>query len=380
MKVERLRPLKCSCSAYDMMHDKDLNLRGKLGEGNTMIEACGMFLEDGKPAILPKVEKRRPRLKKKYQRRAERVKEYLESVKDFDELVSPQSLFLHFLGSKLSIKVRKNLEVVKKTMTSRFSKQKLAEAQEKKAKGGTISGLLSKKKTGDAFKKDSMTTLPLANSPAKRPASPTSSLEVIASGGEEVHEALSMDNLSPLMAKSSRESLLVSRRLLDLEKKVATFEPLVKFLFVENETLKNKVAILIAEVENVKECVATLEKSLLVEKDFCKMKDKQIGDLQLKFQIVGATAAQDFRNSDKYFDELCKYYVKDFDLFVKCMAKHHLGLDLFGLAMDDIKKELMSDRPFEATAENAMERATDVAEVMEEATITTPVDPVPDKQ
>ena len=43
------------------------------------------------------------------------MKEYLESVKDFDELVSPQSLFLHFLGSEPSTKVRKNLEVVKKS-------------------------------------------------------------------------------------------------------------------------------------------------------------------------------------------------------------------------------------------------------------------------
>ena len=57
----------------------------------------------------------RPHLKKRYQRRAERVKEYLESIKDFDELVSPQSLFLHFLGSEPSTKVRKNLEIVKKS-------------------------------------------------------------------------------------------------------------------------------------------------------------------------------------------------------------------------------------------------------------------------
>ena len=55
------------------------------------------------------------RLKKRYQRHAEKVKEYLESVKDFDELVSPQSLFLHFLGLKPSTKVQKNLEVVKKS-------------------------------------------------------------------------------------------------------------------------------------------------------------------------------------------------------------------------------------------------------------------------
>ena len=46
-----------------------------------------------------------PCLKKRYQRRAEKVKEYLESVKEFDELVSPQSLFLHFLGPEPSTKV-----------------------------------------------------------------------------------------------------------------------------------------------------------------------------------------------------------------------------------------------------------------------------------
>ena len=44
-------------------------------------------------------------------------------------------------------------------MTTGFSKKKLAKAQEKKAKGGTISGLLSKKKTGDVSKKDSVTTI-----------------------------------------------------------------------------------------------------------------------------------------------------------------------------------------------------------------------------
>ena len=41
---------------------------------------------------------------------------------------------------------------------------------------------------------------------------------------------------------------------MDLEKNVATFELLVKSLFAENETLKNKVAILTAEAENHKEC------------------------------------------------------------------------------------------------------------------------------
>ena len=44
--------------------------------------------------------------------------------------------------------------------------------------------------------------------------------------------------------------MFVSGRPLDLEKKVATSEPLVKSLFVENETLKNNVTILTVEAEN----------------------------------------------------------------------------------------------------------------------------------
>ena len=76
---------------------------------------------------------------------------------------------------------------------------------------------------------------------------------------------------------------------MDLENKVATSKPLVKSLSAKNETLKNKVAILTAKAENNKKGVATLEKSLQVEKDFCKLKDKQIGDLELKLQNVGAT-------------------------------------------------------------------------------------------
>ena len=93
---------------------------------------------------------------------------------------------------------------------------------------------MSKKKTGDISKKEPVVTPPPAHSLAKRSASPTSSLEMIVSFGEEVkkkkkvggksflptfwddvdvaalkaHEALYVDDLSPLMAKSSSEVML----------------------------------------------------------------------------------------------------------------------------------------------------------------------------
>ena len=101
---------------------------------------------------------------------------------------------------------------------------------------------------------------------------------------------------------------------MDLEKKVATYEPLVKYLSTKNKTFKNKVAILTTKTENDKERMATLEKSLQVEKDFCKLKDKQIGDLELKLENVRATVVQDFKDSHEYSDELCKYFMEGFDL------------------------------------------------------------------
>ena len=112
----------------------------------------------------------------------------------------------------------------------------MAEAWEKKAKGGLVSGLLSRKrsKVGDFSEDDHVVTPPPPHSLAKHPASPTSSLEVITSAREETkkkkkvasksflpsfwddadaatlkaHEALSVDDLSPLMAKSSNVVML----------------------------------------------------------------------------------------------------------------------------------------------------------------------------
>ena len=55
-------------------------------------------------------------------------------------------------------------------------------------------------------------------------------------------------------------------------------------------------------------------------------------------------------------------------------------LTLSGLTVEDIEKELMSDRPPKATAENVMEELTDVAEGLKEATVITPIDPVPNEQ
>ena len=68
-------------------------------------------------------------------------------------------------------------------MMTRFNKAKLAEIKEKKAKGGLTGGLLTRKRQRETEipKDDPMMTSPITKSIPQRPASPTSSLELIAS-------------------------------------------------------------------------------------------------------------------------------------------------------------------------------------------------------
>ena len=113
-------------------------------------------------------------------------------------------------------------------------------------------------------------------------------------------------------------------------------ELMVKSHSAENDTLKNKFAVLTIKAENDKERAVALEKSLQVERDFYKLKDKQMGDLQLQLQKAGATMVQEFKDSN----ELCGYYMEGFDLLRKWMTKNHSDLDLSGLVIGDVEKEL----------------------------------------
>ena len=121
--------------------------------------------------------------------------------------------------------------------------------------------------------------------------------------------------------------------------------------------------------------MTTLEKILQVEKDFSKLKDKQISDLQFKLQKARPEAVQEFKESNSYSDNLCKYKVEGFELFRKLMAKHHPDLDLSSLVMGAVENELLANHPSEAIAENVMEKATTIADVMEEATTIALADP-----
>ena len=74
---------------------------------------------------------------------------------------------------------------------------------------------------------------------------------------------------------------------------------------------------------------------------------------------------QEFKESDSYSNNLCEYYVEGFKHFRKWMMKHHPDLDHFGLVMGEVEKELLANHPSKVTAENVMEEATTITDVME---------------
>nr|POE46265.1 hypothetical protein CFP56_54128 [Quercus suber] len=140
----------------------------------------------------------RPHLKRRYHTCVEKVREYLEIVKDFNELISPQYLFLHFLGPEPSKHVRRNVEIVKKKLIT------------------STSGASKAKKKDKAF--------------------PSSSWDDAGAAMLKAHEVISVDDLSPLRVIPSHElmpsyvdkvmqvlgeSLYISGKYLDYEGKLA---------------------------------------------------------------------------------------------------------------------------------------------------------------
>ena len=109
---------------------------------------------------------------------------------------------------------------------TRFDKVKLTEIREKKAKVGSTSGLLRRKRQRDneSPNNDPMVTSPFAKVVPQRPSSPTSSLELIIDDAPKLkgkdkgsfwddagaamlkaHEVISVDDLTPMGVRPSHE-------------------------------------------------------------------------------------------------------------------------------------------------------------------------------
>nr|POF22558.1 hypothetical protein CFP56_40555 [Quercus suber] len=174
-------------------------------------------------------------------------------------------------------------------MTTRFSNAKLTEAQEEKAKAGLTSGLLLRKRQreNEPSKEETVMTSSMATPQDRRLALPTSSLELIVFPG------------GGSKAKTISKISIAS--------------------FWEDAG------------------IAAIS--------------KQIDEALKKVEKAGLEAVEKFKALDEFLDKFCDYYVDDFELFHKYLAKHHLEMDFSKLDMEEVEKEILVDHPTEAADE-----------------------------
>ena len=123
------------------------------------------------------------------------------------------------------------------------------------------------------------------------------------------------------------ESLYISKKYLDYDKKLVEAQSGIASLFAENESLMIQISALANEAKKDNDLLKILEKNIDTKKVFSKLKDKQIDVALIKVEKVGFEAVERFKASEGFSNKLCEYYVDGFELFRKYLAKHHPELD-----------------------------------------------------
>nr|POF27438.1 hypothetical protein CFP56_08776 [Quercus suber] len=209
---------------------------------------------------------------------------------------------------------------------TRFSKAKLAKAQEKKAKANLTGGLLYKKRQREN-KPPRMILCSKAKATGR--ASISSFWEDTKTKAQKANDAIFVEGLEPLMEKPPYELmsshvlgkfLYILGKYLDYDKKLTDDQFKAASLSTKNESPKSQISALADKAKKDKDRLTTLEKSIDTEKAFSKLKDKQIDEALLKVKKAGTEVVEKFKVSDKYSDKLYDYYVDGFDPFSKILG------------------------------------------------------------
>ena len=88
-----------------------------------------------------------------------------------------------------------------------------------------------------------------------------------------------------------------------------------------------------------------------------------------------------FKALDEFSDKLCEYYMDDFELFSKYLAKNHPTLDFSQLNMEEVEKEILKDHLSDAVVEDevmpGLVGSIPTDEVVPDVTKSVPTDPSP---
>ena len=120
--------------------------------------------------------------------------------------------------------------------------------------------------------------------------------------------------LTYLLLQVLVESLYISGKYLDYDKKLVEAQSGIASLFAENESLMIQIFAFADEAKKDKDHLKILEKNINFEKAFSKLKDKQIDEALIKVEKAGFEAVEKFKASNGFSNKLRKYYVDCFEL------------------------------------------------------------------
>ena len=175
------------------------------------------------------------------------------------------------------------------------------------------------------------------------------------------------------------KSLYISGKYLDYDKKLVETQSRAASLSTEIESLMIEIFALADKAKKDKDRLKTLENNIDTEKEFSKLKDKQIDEALMKVEKAGFEAVEKFKASDEFLNKLCDYYMDGFELFRKYMVKHHPEIDFSQLDMEEVEKEVLADHSSEVAMKGVLEvRPSEVAtedEVKLDVVESIPTDP-----
>lgn len=148
-----------------------------------------------------------------------------------------------------------------------------------------------------------------------------------------------------LLLQELGESLYISGKYLNFDKKLVEAQSRTCSPFAKNESLMIKISTLANEAKKDKDHLKTLKKNIDTEKAFSKLKDKQIDEALKKVGKAGPKAMEKFKASNEFLNKLYDYYVDGCELFRKYLATHHPEMDFSKLDMEEVEKEILADRP-----------------------------------
>ena len=132
------------------------------------------------------------------------------------------------------------------------------------------------------------------------------------------------------------ESLHITSEYLTQEAKVASLTSKMEAMEAETSTLKQKLIESMSEATTLKEKVKALNDDLRAERQLTLEKDEQLLGAKESLKMIAARSIEAFQTTEKYDTVLFSWYFKGFELLRRYLVKHHSGVDLGKLDLDEV--------------------------------------------